>query len=743
MNKIGKKLLLAAMTLATITNLAAQELKMPTLEDLISGGSTYRYTENLYGLQWWGDRCIKPSIDSLFSIDPRNGKETLLATREQVNRVLGALITPTQAGEETSKNTLQHFYNTEFPWPDKPYMLIKGARRYTVYDFEKNELVVSFPQAGKAGGSNVDFTPQGKHIAYTVGNNLYVDNKQVTNEPEGIVCGQTVHRNEFGISKGTFWSPKGNLLAFYRMDESMVTQYPLVDITARIGELNNVRYPMAGMESHTVQVGIYNPQTGKTVYLQTGDPTDRYFTNIAWAPDEQSIYLIELNRDQNHAKLCRYNASNGQLAATLYEEEHPKYVEPMNPIVFLPWDDSKFIYQSQRDGYNHLYLFDTKSATDPKTETNTFGSKYRQCVAVKQLTKGNWQVQGILGFNARKKEVVFSAINGLKSGYNAVNVNSGEMKRPFEACTESTHSGMLNASGTYLIDVSSAKDQPRNIDIVDTKNFQPTASLLKAKSPFEGFVMPTVETGTLKAADGTTELHYRMMKPSNFDPSRKYPVVVYVYGGPHAQCVTGGWMNGAGGWDVYMANKGYIMFTLDNRGSSNRGLAFENVTFRHLGIEECKDQAKGVEFLKSLPYVDASRIGVHGWSFGGHMTTALMLRYPELFKVGVAGGPVIDWQYYEVMYGERYMDTPQANPEGYTACNLRNLAGQLKGRLLLIHGDHDDTCVPQHTLSFIKACIDARTYPDLFIYPGHKHGVSGRDRVHLQEKITRYFDEHL
>jgi dipeptidyl-peptidase-4 len=192
-----------------------------------------------------------------------------------------------------------------------------------------------------------------------------------------------------------------------------------------------------------------------------------------------------------------------------------------------------------------------------------------------------------------------------------------------------------------------------------------------------------------------------------------------------------------------MANKGYVMFSLDNRGSENRGLEFENATFRHLGVEECKDQVEGAKYLQSLPYVDADRIGVHGWSFGGHMTTALMLRYPDIFKVGVAGGPVIDWKYYEVMYGERYMDTPQSNPEGYDECNLTRYAGNLKGRLMIIHDDHDDTCVPQHTLSFLKACIDARTYPDFFMYPCHKHNVLGVDRVHLQETITRYFEDHL
>ena len=563
-------------------------------------------------------------------------------------------------------------------------------------------------------------------MAYTIQNNLFVNGIAVTNEPDGIVCGQSVHRNEFGISKGTYWSPAGNLLAFYRMDESSVTRYPLVDITTRVGKLNNVRYPMAGMTSHKVTVGIYNPETQKTIYLNAGDPTDRYFTNLSWAPDARSLYLIELNRDQNHARLCQYSAETGELMATLFEETHPKYVEPQHPIVFLPWDSNKFIYQSQRDGFNHLYLYDTNGKL------------------IKQLTEGKWLVNDLLGFNTQRKEVVFNAIDALGSANFAVNVNSGKRSLPFSinTTTEGMHTGLLSASGAYIIDRYSSPTVPRNIDIIDTKTFK-SINLLRAKNPFEGFTMPSIETGTIKAADGVTNLYYRLIKPADFDPSKKYPAIIYVYGGPHAQMINSGWMNAARGWDIYMANKGYIMFTLDNRGSSNRGLEFENATFRQLGIEEGKDQVKGVEFLKSQPYIDGNRIGVHGWSFGGHMTTALMLRYPEIFKVGVAGGPVIDWGYYEVMYGERYMDTPQSNPKGYKQCNLNNLAGNLKGHLLIIHDDHDDTCVPQHTLSFMKACVDARTYPDLFIYPTHKHNVKGRDRVHLHEKITRYFEDYL
>lgn len=700
MNKRGYLLLMGLLQALFITNVMAQELKTPTLEDLIPGGETYRYAENLYGLQWWGDECIKPGIDTLFVINPKTGKEKTITTREIVNKVL----------EENQSGKLQHFHSVSFPWSDKEQMLIKLPGKYIVYDFKNNQIVST--TALKKEAANQDYCTTTGNVAYTVGNNLYINENAITDESEGVVCGQSVHRNEFGISKGTFWSPKGNLLAFYRMDESMVTQYPLVDITQRIAEVNNIRYPMAGMTSHLVTIGIHNPSNGKTLYLKAGDPTDRYFTNISWAPDEKSLYLIELNRDQNHAKLCQYNAETGELMATLFEETHPKYVEPQQPIVFLPWDATKFIYQSQRDGFNHLYLYDTTGKL------------------IRQLTEGKWLVSDILGFNEKKKEVLFSANDATGRNNFSVNIRTGERSLPFSmyTTTEGVHNAIASNSGRYVIDNYSTPTLPRKIDIIDTQTGK-SVNLLTAANPFLGFKMPVIETGTIKAADGVTDIYYRLIKPADMDPNKKYPAIVYVYGGPHAQMVTGGWQNGARGWDIYMANKGYIMFTIDNRGSSNRGLEFENVTFRHLGIEEGKDQVKGVEYLQSLPYVDGNRIGVHGWSFGGHMTTALLLRYPEIFKVGVAGGPVIDWAYYEIMYGERYMDTPQSNPEGYEQCNLKNLAGNLKGHLLIIHDDHDDTCVPQHTLSFMKACIDARTYPDLFIYPGHKHNVIDRKSV--------------
>lgn len=702
-----------AFLLILTNNIMAQDLKKPTLEDLIPGGETYRYAENIYGLQWWGDLCVRPELEEVKAIDPKNGKEILLFKRQAMNEAL------LQAGVKG----MAALYGLSFPWPDRTEALLPATNGYVLYNWKTGEVTkrTPFPQETVA---NSDLHVESGNLSYTIGNNLYVNGQQVTDEPEGVVCGTSVHRNEFGISKGTFWSPKGNALAFYRMDERMVTQYPLVDVTARIGEVNNVRYPMAGMTSHQVTVGIYRPATGKTIFLNTGDVTDRYFTNISWSPDEQTLYLIELNRDQNHAKLCCYNAQTGELEKVLLEEKHEKYVEPQHPILFLPWGEEKFIYQSQRDGFNHLYLYEVTGKQ------------------LKQLTSGEWIVQEIVGFDKKHKDVYIATTEQSPLYTNIYKVNIETGKRTLVDDRLGIHKAQLSATAGYIIDTYTAPDVPREIDIVNTRNGK-RINLLTAENPYKEFEMPTIEVGTIKAADGVTNLYYRLVKPANFDPNKKYPAIVYVYGGPHAQQVTGGFMNGLRGWDIYMAGKDYIMFSLDNRGSSNRGLEFENVTFRQLGIEEGKDQMKGVDFLKSLPYVDGNRIGVHGWSFGGHMTTALLLRYPETFKVGVAGGPVIDWAYYEVMYGERYMDTPQNNPEGYKKCNLNNHAGNLKGRLLIIHDDHDDTCVPQHTLSFMKACVDARTYPDLFIYPGHVHNVMGRDRVHLHEKITRYFEDNL
>lgn len=746
--------------IATISS--AQEKKTFTLNDVIPGGDNYfnLVPKSMPGLQWWGDICVRTDIENIKKIDTKSGKESILVTLEEVNEAL-------KNGEMPYKLTghikpLRTLMAASLPWGDRNVITFTqyddrtpGQKYMIWYDFSKKKIVNLFNLQGE-GPTNFDFCKENGYMAYTIGNDLYVAhegdfssmvNPKVTGnqqQEKDVVYGQAVHRNEFGIMKGTFWSPKGTYLAFYRMDQSMVTDYPQVNTTARIAELVPDKYPMAGMTSHKVTVGIYNVKDGKTIYLQAGDPTDRYFTNISWGPDEKSIFVIELNRDQNHAQLVQYDAVSGQKIGVLYEEKHARYVEPQHPLIFLPWDDSQFIYQTQRDGFNHLYLMDTKTKLKGEWKTGK-DSEDQYCEYLKAipLTEGNWLVQDVLGFNAARKEIIIASteISPLQTNIFSLNVKNG--KRTLIGMEDGTHQAKLSASGTYLIDYFTSNNVPREISILPTTGKKGT-TLFTATDPLkENYNLPEITVGTIKAADGETDLHYRLIKPVNFDPNKKYPAIIYVYGGPHAQMIHNTRFYDARGWDLYMAQQGYVMLTVDNRGSDNRGIKFENCTFRHLGTEEMKDQVQGAKFLQSLPYVDADKIGVHGWSFGGFMTTNLMLTYPDIFKVGVAGGPVIDWQFYEVMYGERYMDTPQANPEGYKESNLRLKAGNLKGRLEVIIGGMDPTCVPQHSISFLRACIDAGTHPDFFIYPEDGHNMMGRDRVHLHEHITRYFLDHL
>lgn len=567
------------------------------------------------------------------------------------------------------------------------------------------------------------------NIAYTVDNNLWLitpDRKaiQVTHDAnKDILNGQAVHRNEFGIEHGIFWSPAGNYLAYYRMDQSMVKDYPVINWSDAPAKGNLIKYPMAGGTSHEVTLQVYNPTTGATTAIKTEGPKDQYLTSITWSPDEEYIYIAVLNRDQNHMWLNQYNARTGVKVKTLFEETHSKYVEPLNPLTFLPGSNDKFIWWSQRSGFMHLYLYNTNGKL------------------VRQVTEGKWLVNELIGINNDKNELIITGTKDSpmeKHSY-AVNWNNSSIRR---IDTEpGVHTVIANESGNYLLDVYSSAKVPKKA-IVRTIEGKGDNVLLNAADPLASYDRATVKNVTLKADDGTP-LYGKLILPSDFDENKKYPVIVYLYNGPHVQLVRNTYPASGNLWYEYLTQRGYIVFTMDGRGSSNRGLKFEQAVFRKLGTVEMNDQLKGVDYLKSLSYVDGNRMGVHGWSFGGFMTTSLMLRYPDVFKAAVAGGPVIDWKMYEIMYTERYMDSPEQNPEGYEDANLLNKVKNLKGKLMLIHGTDDDVVVWQHSIKFLKKSVDEGVQMDYFVYPGHLHNVRGKDRVHLMQKITDYFDLHL
>ena len=713
-----KNLLVLLMMAVLSTSLSAQD-KLFTLEDLNFGGTNYHNMQpkNMW-LTWWGDQLIQTDVEACYTIDAKTGMKTPLFTLEEVN----------EWAKSDDERYVRHLMNAAFPYPDKPIVQVGNRHAIILVDFKEKRIVWQDSISGQTAN---DWNAASKATAYVEDHQLFVvdangqKHQLSTDGSREIVYGQSVHRNEFGIEKGTFWSPDGLRLAFYRMDQSMVTDYPQVDIFPREATYEPDKYPMAGMTSHKVTVGVYDLQTDKTVYLQAGDPTDRYFTNISWSPDSKTVYMFELNRAQNDCRLVSYNAGTGEKLAELYRETSNQYVEPLHPIQFLPWDDTQFIMQSQKDGYNHLYLFDINGKE------------------LKQITKGEWVVMELLGFNKKQKTIIFKANKEHPLHHRLYSVSMKGEIRQLET-VDGVHSAKLSPSGNFLIDRFSTPTRSRVIDVVDINQKTPRhTNLLEAEDPWTGYQQPIFECGSIKAADGVTELFYRMVKPSDFNPEKKYPTVIYVYGGPHANNVQASWHWASRSWETYMAQKGYIVFILDNRGSQYRGRDFEQATFHQLGQIEMQDQMKGVEYLRTLSYIDMSRLGVHGWSFGGFMTISLMTNYPDVFKVGVAGGPVIDWKWYEVMYGERYMGTPETNPEGYAKTSLIDKAKDLKGKLQIITGYNDNTVVPQHCLSFLDACIKAGTQPDFFAYPGEEHNMRGHASVHLHERITQYFEDYL
>jgi dipeptidyl-peptidase-4 len=578
-------------------------------------------------------------------------------------------------------------------------------------------------------GANVDFHSKSRRTAYTKNNNLYITFNQkeiaVTAEPSYMVCGQSISRNEYGISKGTFWSPDGAKLAYYIKNESNVTDYPLVDFTTTPATTKTIKYPMAGGKSEIVYVGVYDVASSQTVRLKMGrlPENDQYYmTNLTWAPDGKTIYIAWLNRTTTDLRFISFDATTGLEIATLFTEHDDRWVEPLFPAFFLPESPGQFLWISQRDGFNNLYLYDTK------------GTLLKQ-------SKVNFDITEFIGFDFSGKHAFVMATGSNPTESKGYRVNLADLSLTEMTPIGGTHQVKISENGQFVIDQFSNITTPNTINLM-TAEGRMIRNLHTAPDPYVGKSIGKSELFTIAGADAT-DLWCRLIKPSNFDPSKKYPVLVYVYGGPHAQMNTNSWLAGASLWMNQLAEEGYLVFTLDNRGSANRGKKFQQVIHRQLGTAEMQDQLAGVEWLKKQPYVDATRMAVHGWSFGGFMTTTLMLKSPETFKVGVAGGPVIDWSMYEVMYGERYMDTPQENPQGYQNSNLTNHVKNLKGKLLMIHGMDDDVVVMQHNINFLKACVDNKVQVDFFAYPGHAHNVRGKDRVHLITKIVDYIKTNL
>ena len=704
-----KLILLAVSVLMTTISIAQTERKLLTIEDVVLNRDL---TAKSYPVRWVGasDSYAVVEQNNLVAYDARTGKQRTLITLDELNTIL-----------DTNFKIFP-----PYAFDDENALVVSAHSKRNVICLKERKVVsaakvpVGENLTRQSGKSNL--------YAYTRENNLYLFDGEkeiaVTAEQDkNIVYGQTVSRNEFGISGGIFFSPDATKLAFYRKDESRVTDFPLLDITTRTGTLKNIKYPMNGMPSEHISLGVYDIASGKTTYLQVTDfDEERYLTNITWSPDSKRIYIQVLDRAQKNVHLNSYDAATGAQLKQILTEHNDRWVEPQQPLVFLESDPSQFIYTTDnRDGYWNLYLCNDEGE-------------------VKRLTKTDASVKYV---SQDEKYVYYTSaeVSPIDNHLFRVELKTGKQTRLTTA--EGWHTAAMSKSGKYFLDTYSSLNVPRVVELGRTDG-KPARELFRAEDPTIGYNYAPITIGTVKSADGKYDNYYRLIKPLDFDPTKKYPVILYVYGGPHSQLVQNTYLASLRRWEMYMAQRGYVVFVMDNRGTSNRGAEFEKAIHRQCGQAEMADQMAGMEWLMSHEWVDKDRIGVHGWSYGGFMTISLITNYPDVFKVGVAGGPVIDWKWYEVMYGERYMDNVHNNPEGFAKTSLINKATSLKGKLLICQGAVDPVVVWEHSLSFVRECVKNNIHTiDYMPYPCAEHNVYGRDALHLYNKITNYFEDYL
>ncbi|OFZ16805.1 MAG: peptidase S9 [Bacteroidetes bacterium RIFCSPHIGHO2_02_FULL_44_7] len=666
--------------------------------------------ETLFGFQWIPNSDCYTYLDGytkLMKASVRNTEAKELINIQDLNAKLGSEL----------------YWFSGLEWKNENEFWVNDGLNYYSYNTveEKGRMIHGLDETSE----NSTFHKGTENVAYTRGNNVYLHTGKglkvivTDNEDKNIVSGQAIARSEFGITGGLFWSPNGQVLAFYQKDETNVHDYPLLDNSKTPGELISIKYPMAGQKSERAKIGIYNLESRETVFFTAREGEENYLTNLSWTPDNKFVVVAEVNRAQDHMWLNVFDAATGNFVRTLFEESSKTWVEPEHPAFFPVETSNSFVWVSERNGFNNLYYYDFEGNL------------------IKQLTDHKFVVKEILEANNGRIYYLTTGENPLQTLVYSVDLKGGIK---IHTRADGTHHVDISTDGKYFHDQFSNHSDPNNQWIIG-ENGKIITKLLEAKDKLIQYKIGTAEIGSLTAKDGT-KLYTRLIKPHDFDPGKKYPVLVYVYGGPHAQLITDSWLDGANLWMYWMAEQGYLVYTVDNRGSGERGVAFESQIHRQLGTVEIEDQLAGVEYLKSLPYVDGNRLAVHGWSFGGFMTTSLMLRAPGVFTTGVAGGPVTDWKYYEIMYGERYMDQPSENEKGYDEASLMTHAGNLKGDLLLIHGTIDDVVVMQHNLSLVQRFVELGIQMDFFPYPMHKHNVGGQDRVHLMDKVLHYVIEH-
>lgn len=586
------------------------------------------------------------------------------------------------------------------------------------------ELVLQLPE----GAEDATFAPDDQRVAFRLQHELHVLDprtglRRLTwDGTADVVYGGAAHRAEFGIQNGLFWSACGRRLLFYREDLRPIASTPLQDLDAETPSPGHGRYPVSGARHSRVTVGVYDAEERSVCWLQHDPDLDQYWTNLTFGPGDTVVTAL-VNRGQDHLRLVRFDARTGTQQATLLEERDQHWLEPEHGPYFLA--DGRFLWRSPKDGHHHLYLHDG----DGKL--------------LVQVTRGAFDVQELLGPAADGNGIWFHASGEdprqrhlFHAGLDGKAVKQLTRERGCHACT-------LSPDGALCLDTWSNLTTQPSLVVLDLASGA-AVPLPAVANPLSAFRMPVQRFFQVQVPEGPV-LYGHLLLPPNMAEGQRHPVLLYVYGGPHVQLVTDRFLGGASLWLHALAAEGYVVCWLDNRGTPNRGIAFEQAIYRQLGVLEVQDQMRAVEYLKAQPFVDPTRIGVHGWSYGGYLTLRLLLLQPDAFACGISGAPVTDWRLYETGYTERYMDTPAENPQGYAAASCVDpaLVKNLKAELLLVQGSDDRTVLWSHSLRFLRSSVAAGVFPRYMVYPMQQHGLQGPNRSHFLMLCKRFLDERL
>jgi len=608
---------------------------------------------------------------------------------------------------------------------------------YYVYDLATKKITQI------ANGEKVmyaNFSPDGSKVAYVKDNNLYYTDLasgkifQITNDGKqnSIINGATdwVHEEEFAFSVAYAWSPDNKKIAYYKFDESNVKEFSFDEFGGKLYPTQyRFKYPKAGEANSIVTIQVYDLTSNKQTLMDIGKETDQYIPRIKWTPDSKSLSIVRMNRHQNFLELL-FNDPNTGTNKIVYTEKNNTYIdihESEGDYVHFTDDSKNFIIASETDGFNHLYLYDITGKL------------------INQITKGKWDVVSMKGINQKTKTLFYIASETTATEKDIYSIQFDGNNKKKISSGQGTHDADFSTGMNYFIDVFSDANTPHSTAVYDAngKFIRQLESNQKLKEKIKEYSISKKELFIFKTSEGI-ELNAWMIKPQNFDATKKYPVFLTFYGGPGRNMVNNAFDGSNYFWHQMLAQKGYIVVCVDNRGSQYRGVEFKKCTYKQLGKLEVADQIEAAKYFGSLPYVDKTRIGTWGWSYGGYLSSLCITKGADYFKTAIAVAPVTNWRYYDNIYTERFMSLPQENASGYDDNSPINHVSKIKGKYLLIHGGGDDNVHVQNTMEMVSALVKADKQFDLFIYPDKNHGIyGGNTRFHLYTKMTDFILNNL